>query len=178
MRPGQHRETARVLLHDDRRNVFLLLTHFDPEVGLPPRWITPGGGIDEGETPVEAAVRELGEETGLIVAAHQLGEPVWVTRGRWDWGDGHNFHTYTDYFFQLDITSLGLISGAGEGIRVETGSQNAPKVFRLDQTNWTEDERRDVLDFGWWNIDALEQTMVTVGPHGLATWLRSWPLST
>lgn len=177
MQPGQHRETARVLLHDDQRNVFLLLTHFDPEVGLPPRWITPGGGIDEGETPVEAAIRELAEETGLIVTADQLGEPVWVTRGRWDWGDGHNFHTYTDHFFQLDITSLGLISGASEGIRVETSSRHEPKVFRLDQTNWTEDERRDVLDFGWWNINALEQTMDAVGPHGLATWLRSWPLS-
>jgi hypothetical protein len=50
MQPGQHRETARVLLLDAQNRVFLLQTHFDPDVQLPPRWITPGGGIDPGET--------------------------------------------------------------------------------------------------------------------------------
>ena len=30
-----------------------------------PAWQMPQGGIDEGETPLEAALRELGEETGL-----------------------------------------------------------------------------------------------------------------
>ena len=30
-------------------------------------WIFPGGGIDEGETPVEAARREVQEETGKNV---------------------------------------------------------------------------------------------------------------
>ncbi len=28
-------------------------------------WQMPQGGVDEGETPVEAAIRELGEETGI-----------------------------------------------------------------------------------------------------------------
>jgi len=37
MQPGQHRETARILLTNPVGEVFLLLTHFDPEVGLPPR---------------------------------------------------------------------------------------------------------------------------------------------
>lgn len=30
-----------------------------------PLWVFPGGGIDDGETPEEACVRELKEETGL-----------------------------------------------------------------------------------------------------------------
>lgn len=32
-----------------------------------PIWVLPGGGADDGETPEEAVVREILEETGLIV---------------------------------------------------------------------------------------------------------------
>src|SRR5688572_21051315 len=39
-----------------------------------PRWVFPGGTIEEGETAQKAAVRECTEETGLVVSAEdQIG---------------------------------------------------------------------------------------------------------
>ncbi len=38
-------------------------------LGVQPYFDLPGGGIDPGETPQAAVVREFGEETGLIVRA-------------------------------------------------------------------------------------------------------------
>lgn len=33
-----------------------------------PLWVLPGGGIDEGESPEQAVIREVNEETGLTVS--------------------------------------------------------------------------------------------------------------
>jgi 8-oxo-dGTP diphosphatase len=35
-------------------------------------WTFPGGGIEPGETPMEAAIREVKEETGLDIYIHAL----------------------------------------------------------------------------------------------------------
>ncbi|RZS32490.1 8-oxo-dGTP diphosphatase [Herbihabitans rhizosphaerae] len=46
-------------------------------------WQFPAGAIEEGETSVEAAVRETQEETGLVVKASEvLGERVHPNTGR------------------------------------------------------------------------------------------------
>lgn len=44
----------------------VLLCHIAPSVGVGDIWTLPGGGLDFGESPAAAVVRELTEETGYI----------------------------------------------------------------------------------------------------------------
>ena len=146
----KHRATARVLLVNEQNQVFMLKTHFDPEVCLPPRWLVPGGGIDAGEDTLTAALRELYEETGLVVAPGDLGEPVLEASGRWDWADGLNYHTYRDTIYELKVQD-----------------------FKLDTSGFTEDELRDVLEYRWWNLSELFASEELVAPHELVGWLKT-----
>jgi 8-oxo-dGTP pyrophosphatase MutT (NUDIX family) len=145
----KHRATARIMLIDERDRIFLLKTHFDPEVGLPPRWLTPGGAIDDGESTLEAAVRELREETGMIIDPEVLGQPVLEASGRWDWADGLNYHTYTDTIYELKVQS-----------------------FEPDTSGFTQDELRDILEYRWWTVDEILESQESLAPHDLRDWLR------
>jgi mutator protein MutT len=49
--------------------VVMLRRGIDPEKG---KWVFPGGFVDRGETPADAAVRETREEVGLVVEVDDL----------------------------------------------------------------------------------------------------------
>ena len=51
----------------DREGRVLLLLRPRRATWMPHKWAFPGGHIDEGERPIEAAVREVKEETTLII---------------------------------------------------------------------------------------------------------------
>ena len=84
MPKAEFRPSARALLIDDSDRVLLMrvTTPNNPDIRL---WITPGGGLDAGETREDAALRELYEETGL--QGVELGPCVWTRRHTWQWED-------------------------------------------------------------------------------------------
>lgn len=76
------RDAVRVVLTDAGGRV-LLFHAVTPDVGPAGWWELPGGGIQAGETYVEAAVREVHEETGLRLDPAGLGPPSWRRDSTW-----------------------------------------------------------------------------------------------
>lgn len=65
---------ASVVVRDDRARILLVRRGHEPNKG---KWSLPGGKVEAGESLVQAAVRELGEETGLRGrGGHELGVVV------------------------------------------------------------------------------------------------------
>jgi 8-oxo-dGTP diphosphatase len=63
------RYTADVVILTPAREVLLIQRGWPPYEGA---WALPGGHVDPGETSIEAAGRELAEETGVTVTADDL----------------------------------------------------------------------------------------------------------
>jgi 8-oxo-dGTP pyrophosphatase MutT (NUDIX family) len=60
-----------VVIIFDREGRVLILKRTEEMEWMPLKWGLPGGGIDEGEKPIEAAIREVKEETTL-----DIGNPI------------------------------------------------------------------------------------------------------
>lgn len=57
------------MVHDDRGRLLLVRRRHAPGEG---RWSVPGGRVEEGEDDASAVVREVAEETGLVVVPGRL----------------------------------------------------------------------------------------------------------
>ncbi|WP_084370241.1 NUDIX hydrolase [Microbispora sp. ATCC PTA-5024] len=94
------RPAARVLCVDGEGRVLLLRWH-DP-VADRTFWEPPGGGIEPGETDLDAARRELWEETGLPGEAV---EDLWTPVARdFHWLGVHYVKTERFYLARFDAT--------------------------------------------------------------------------
>ncbi|WFU33304.1 RNA pyrophosphohydrolase [Bradyrhizobium brasilense] len=104
-----------------------------PEIVLPGlEWQMPQGGIDAGEDPRQAVMRELWEETGAV-NAHYLGETDWMTY-EFPTYDGPASHRLAKFRGQRQKWFALRFTGRDEEIDPLTPRNGQPAEF--DQWRW------------------------------------------
>jgi 8-oxo-dGTP diphosphatase len=135
----RRRPTARVLLIDPQDRILLMNGR------LPGRtrggWFTVGGGAEPGESVLEAAAREIVEETGL--SEFELGPVVWRREGEVMLPDGEAAW--------LDEHYIVARTPGGEPVR----------------DGWLEHEVSLIDDIRWWTLADLQATEDRVFPPDL-----------
>lgn len=136
------RRAARVLLVDGEGRILLqnCCDPSDPAAGS--WWNTMGGGIDPGESPSEAAARELAEETGLQVEVDQLGEVVHRRLTEFPFGGDH--YRQSEHYFLLRTDAFDAVPAAHSDL-----------------------ELMAVLGMRWWTVAELRATSERVYPEEL-----------
>ncbi|ODT11832.1 MAG: DNA mismatch repair protein MutT [Kaistia sp. SCN 65-12] len=142
----RRRLSARFLILNEAGRVLLFrFVHKRGPLAGQDFWATPGGGVEEGETLEQAAVRELAEETGL--RRDDLGREVARREVVLRLPDGEHAISDERYFV----------------VRV------ADDI--LSWESWTDFEREVMVDHRWWSRDDLRRTEATVWPENLAEML-------
>ncbi|MFG2371128.1 GNAT family N-acetyltransferase [Streptomyces sp. NPDC048504] len=137
------RHSVRIAVLDPTGAVFLF-RYDDPETGGT-FWALPGGGLEADETPREAALRELQEETGWTDLEPG---PLLSTR-------------------EIDLTLAGTPTHQHERIYVTHGPHREPTGAHLTATH----AQDGILAWRWWPRGELRTTTETVWPAELAVLL-------
>jgi 8-oxo-dGTP diphosphatase len=132
------REAVRgvVVDSDDR----LLLVRF--EFPSATRWALPGGGVEPGETHVEALRRELSEELGLD--APEIGPHVWD---------------------RLHI--IPILHGQFDGQRERIHLVRCAPFDPAPRLSWEELNAEFVFEIRWWTVSELAASNLSFVPDGL-----------
>lgn len=140
------RSTSRLIVADRDDHVLLFLT-YGKDHAVPPRWITPGGGVDPGEDFPAAGVRELQEETGLVVDS--VGEPF----------------AHVDFAVNTEWHPYELGHWSWFAIRTDR--------FEPSDAGWMPDEHVDIVGHRWFTADELAASGESFEPMDLPELIRA-----
>lgn len=127
--PVVERTAVRLAVLDAEGNLLLFHTRDPGNPGLGTWWELPGGGIEPGETYLDAAVRELREETGIIAARSGVGPPAWRRRA--------SFRYRQERRLQDEVIAT---------VRLPAQRPGIDESQRLDY------EKEDYFGYRWWPV--------------------------
>jgi len=139
------RECSKVLLVDEDNRVLLFSGIDRTKPDVHPWWFPVGGALEAGETPVEAAIRETEEETGLGIT--NPGPIVFTRSFRWDF-EGKEYDQ-EEWFFLVRVDGFSPVS-----------------------KGWTDTETATIRGSRWWSIEELRSTDEEVFPEDIADQLE------
>lgn len=147
--PVVERRAVRLVVLDAEHKLLLFRTRepYLPELGM--WWELPGGGIDPGETYLDAAVRELCEETGLVVARSQVGSPTWRRRAAFRHRSVRNLQD------EVVVTARLTVPGPA-----------------IDESGRMDYEKEDYVDHRWWRVAEVVGSRERFYPGRLPSLLR------
>lgn len=147
--PVVERNVVRLIVLDaeDRVLLFKIWEPMHPEQGT--CWELPGGGIDDGETYVNAALRELREETGLRAEPGDVGVPLWRRCA--------TFRHAGTRRLQDEVVVVVRVAASGPSV---------------DETKQLADERETFRGFRWWSVSEIEASSERFYPGNLPAYVR------
>ena len=148
------RQAARVICFDPHGRI-LLIRSIDPaDRAKPAWWELPGGGIDPGETPEAACLRELREEVGVTVRGHGA--------------------------VRVDPARRSSRSPAGTSTSTSTSTSPTPTATPSGPTHLEAFEALAFQGHRWWEVDELmaeRRAHRAAAPHASSSRRRRrrWP---
>ena len=136
------RPTVRVILLDPTGRVLLFRSR-DERTGEP-FWYPPGGGVEAHESAIDAARRELREETGLTAVS--LGPELWRRERLLPYKGAPHLFRERHFLGRTDPGTSGTIDTSGFSAR----------------------ERTQILEHRWWTSRELTATRERLVPLDLA----------